>query len=243
MTRDAFLGGAVMIEQPSVGYRSGMDAVLLAAGVPAVANDHILDAGAGVGVSSLCVAHRVPGTLITGIEIEPASVELAVRNIAANKMTERVRIIEGDIADPPRELLARSFDQVMFNPPYFDDIESFRPPPDAKRVGNVGSGATLHDWLDFGIKRLKPRGRLTLIHRTERLDDVLAIFRGRVADVLIHPFWPRRGEKAKRVLISGTKGSAGPPVLLAGIPLHAEGRRYSVEAEAVLRAGKSLDLN
>ncbi len=243
LTCDAFLGGDLKIHQRRTGYRSGMDAVLLAAGVRATKGSHILEAGSGVGVTALCVARRLADCTVTGLEIDPVSVEIAQRNIEANSLLARVSIIEANIKDPPRPILERSFDHFMCNPPYFDDVEAFRPPPDAKLAGNVGIDARLKDWIDFGLKRLKPRGCITLIHRTERLDDILSLLRNRVGDIRLHPFWPRRGESAKRVLISGTKGALAPPRLLPGIPLHEEGRRYSREAEAILRAGNSLNLD
>ena len=57
---DEFLGGRIVVMQPETGHRAGSDAVWLAAAVPAVAGEHVLDAGAGVGVAGLCLLARVP---------------------------------------------------------------------------------------------------------------------------------------------------------------------------------------
>ena len=69
LSEDALLGGRVRLRQPKTGYRVAIDPVLLAAAVPASLVDTVLDVGCGVGAASLCLAARVPGCRITGIEM------------------------------------------------------------------------------------------------------------------------------------------------------------------------------
>ena len=68
---DHFVGGRILIRQPLKGFRSGTDAVMLAAAIPAKPGDDLLEIGSGAGVASLCVAARVAGCRITGIDIAP----------------------------------------------------------------------------------------------------------------------------------------------------------------------------
>ena len=69
---ETFLDGRVKARQPETGFRSGTDAVLLAAAVPGKAGDVALELGAGAGTASLCLAARVPGMDLTGVEIDSA---------------------------------------------------------------------------------------------------------------------------------------------------------------------------
>src|SRR5688572_29301847 len=98
---DAFLGGKLMILQPRQGYRAGLDAVMLAA---AVADREgmsfsVLDVGAGVGTAGLCVAWWCPSARVVLVEREPDLVMLARENIARNALSERVSVLEADIAN------------------------------------------------------------------------------------------------------------------------------------------------
>lgn len=81
VTEDSLLGGRVRLLQPRHGYRVALDPVLLAAAVPARAGESVLDLGCGVGAAALCLATRVPGVRVEGLELQPLNAELAVRNI------------------------------------------------------------------------------------------------------------------------------------------------------------------
>jgi len=81
---DQFLGGRLTVAQPKTGYRAGVDPVLLAASVPAGRGESVLELGCGVGVASLCLAARVPGLKITGVEIQPDAAILAAQNAQHN---------------------------------------------------------------------------------------------------------------------------------------------------------------
>ena len=70
-TEDALLGGRVRLLQLRRGYRVAVDSVLLAASVEASAGARILDLGCGTGAVALCLAARVPGVTVVGLELQP----------------------------------------------------------------------------------------------------------------------------------------------------------------------------
>ena len=96
LTIDSVMGGRLKLIQPEKGYRVGMDAVLLAAAVPAKEGETALDAGAASGVAALCLAARVPGVQVTAIEIQPSLVEIGRANIALNGQARNVTLVQGD---------------------------------------------------------------------------------------------------------------------------------------------------
>lgn len=243
LTEDSLLNGRVRLLQPRHGYRVAIDPVLLAAAVPAAPGDHVLDAGAGTGAAALCLAVRVAGCRIAGIELQRELQRIASQNVAHNGLSPRIDLIAGDLRQPPPRLVGASFDHVMTNPPHLVAAAATAP-PDAGRAGaHVEGELDLAGWLTNCLRMLKPGGHLTLIHRAERLDAILAALKGRLGDMVVFPFWPAGDRRpARRVLVQGRKGSRGPLRLLRGLVLHELDGRYTPAAECILRQAKPLVL-
>lgn len=237
-SEDGFLGGRLRVTQPVRGFRAGLDAVLLAAAVPAQAGETVLELGAGVGTASLCLAARVTDCAITGVELDPVLCELATANAAANALDARITFVEADVFALP-VALRRGFDHVFSNPPFHRD--SGQSSPDGARMQALEDKGGLKDWLAAGLKRTKDGGSFTTILRADRLDEALAVLGG--AGVSIFPLWPKAGEEAKRIILRTRKGSRAPLRLLAGLVLHCEDGTYTPEAEAILRDAASLALD
>ena len=235
LTEDALLGGRVRLLQPRKGYRVAVDAVLLAAAVDAAENARILDLGAGVGAVGLCIARRVAGCLITGIELQPELAALAERNAALNGVSERVRTIVHDLARPlPQEL--GPFDHVATNPPYLAAAVADPSPDASKALATVESTAPLARWLAVATAALKPAGTLTVIHRSDRLDEITDhLVRLGWGDVAVKPLMP-----AQRVLVQARRATMPDRRVALPLVLHRPEGGYTDEAEAILRHGQPL---
>lgn len=243
VTDDRLLDGRVHLRQPAEGFRTSIEAVLLAAAVPAADGELVLDVGAGTGAASLCLAVRATATQVTGIEANRTLVRLASDNAEASGLAGRVRFYLGDIAAPPIRLSPASFDHVMVNPP-FAAAGSGRLPRDPARARAMVEGPVkLAGWLAFCLRMVREGGTVTVIHRADRLDEILAGVRDRLGGLVVMPLWPRAGEPAKRVIVAGRRGSAAPLTLLPGLVLHRPDGRYTPAAEALLRGGLALPLS
>lgn len=239
---DRLLGGRVILRQPGDGYRVAIDPVLLAASVPAASAGRLLDVGTGVGAAALCFARRVPGARVTGLELQPDLVRLARENAALNDMQDRVSIVEGDILEPPRQLRAGAFDHVVANPPYLPADRADPPPHASKAAANVEGAARLADWVGFALSMAKPKGCITVVHRADRLDELLTLLHGRAGGIVVFPLWPKPGREAKRVIVRARPGVKTPARIAAGLVLHNEDGSYTDEALAILRDGEALTL-
>jgi tRNA1(Val) A37 N6-methylase TrmN6 len=237
-TEDAILGGQLRLRQPAKGYRTGIDPILLAAAAPASAR--ALDLGCGTGAAALCLARRLPEVEVAGLEIQPGLAALAKENVRLNGLEARIRILEGDLLQPPM-LLSGDFDLVMANPPFHAAGQATAPADSGRALGHVEGVADLARWIGQALKLAGPKGLLLLIHRPERLGDLLALLEGRAGGITVFPLWPGSGRPARRILLLARKGSAAPLSLAAGLVLHEADGRYTAAADAVLR-GAALDL-
>ncbi|MEO0381750.1 MAG: methyltransferase, partial [Pseudomonadota bacterium] len=188
LTHDAFLGGRLHLWQPRSGYRAGVDPVLLAASVPAQTGESVLDLGCGVGAAALCLGARVPGLALMGVEQQADYAALATRN--------GLTVAVGDVTTLPDEVRARSFDHVLANPPFFDRTSGFGA-SDAGREVARGLATPLENWVKAGAKRLRHKGYMHIIHRAERVPDLLAAAKGRLGSPEIWPICPRVGRAAE----------------------------------------------
>lgn len=240
-SEDTLLGGRVRLRQPLSGYRAAIDPVLLAAAVPASPADTVLDIGCGVGAAALCLALRA-GCRVTGIEAQRDLVRLAGDNIGLNDLDGRVLVMEGDILRPPPRLEPGSFPHVMANPPFLEARAASLPPHAGKAAANVEGEADLAAWVRFALAMARPKGSITLIHRADRLEQLLAQLSGRTGEIVVFPLWAGRDKPAKRIIIRTRKGVATPTRLTPGLVLHEADGRYTAAADAVLRGGAALVL-
>ncbi|MCY4305599.1 MAG: methyltransferase [Aestuariivita sp.] len=243
LTCDAFLGGKLFLWQPSKGYRAGIDSVLLAASVTAEFGQHVLDLGCGVGTASLCLATRVHGLSIMGVEWLTDYVALARRNIAESNMT--MKVFETTIENLPKEIRQHQFDHVIANPPYFfSDCRHSAMNPGKEAA--ISESVSLKVWVKVATKRLAPKGYFFVIHRTERLPDLLTAIRGQLGSIEIQPIASRSGQSANLFLLRAQKNGRAVCRLHPPLILH-KGQKHTHDAESyrpeiidILRRGKGL---
>lgn len=238
-TSGTLLDGRVRFAQPAKGYRVAIDPVLLAAAVIAPERGRAVELGCGAGAALLCLATRRPDLRLVGIEIDAGSAELARVNVAANGLGERIEVLAADVRRPPSSLEA-SFDAAFFNPPHLIDT-SVDPPPDAgKRRATIAGRGDIALWVGGALALLRHKGALVVIHRADRLEELLAALRPAAGEIVVFPLWPRQGEAARRVIVRARKGLRSPLRLAAGLVLHRSDGRYTDAAERLLRHGMEL---
>ncbi len=170
--------------------------------------------------------------------MQPDYAELARHNAAQNNVS--MQVVTGDLTAMPAPLRDMSFDHVITNPPFFG---AGKRAPDAGRARARQEDVTLDIWIDAALRRLKPKGWLTLIHRAERLPEVISALKDRAGGIEIKPLAPRAGKAANRFILRARKGSLSvaklhnPLILHEGLNHDIDGDSYSSEAKAILRHG------
>jgi tRNA1(Val) A37 N6-methylase TrmN6 len=242
ITQDAILGGRVKLLQPAAGYRVGIEPILLAAAATLDAPARALDLGCGVGAAALCLARRVPEVEVSGLELHGDLASLARRNVRLNGLEARISILEGDLLRPAPQIASGGFDLVLANPPFLAAGSATPPAEPGRAQGHVEAAADLAAWVRQSLKLAGPKGHLLMIHRPDRLGEILALLAPRAGAVVVFPLWPAWGQPARRIILSARKGSAAPLTLAGGLILHEADGRYTAAAEAVLRGGAALEL-
>ena len=232
---DDFLGGKVKLKQYDNGYKATSDAVLLAAFVPAKAGETVLDVGIGTGAVSLCLMARVPNLQVTGLDIQKEMLCQAEENAQIN--CQNLHLILGSVQNPPKELVEKTFHHVVTNPPYFSET---RERSEETCAIAHKQEVPLSVWLDFCLKRVKPKGTLTLIHRIESLPEILKTLDGRLGSLVAVPIWPKAGKKPKRIIVQGTLNSKTPFALHTGFVMYNDDDTQTPKMKEVMREGKAL---
>ncbi len=240
-TTDKLLNSRITVMQPAKGYRIAVDTLLLAAAVPAQAGvgAKVLELGCGVGGAMLALAARVGDAVITGLELQEPMAALCEANIRLNGFDKRLKAEQGDVAALP-EAWGLAFDHVMMNPPFHNGkTHSASANPSKKMANTESEEADLALWIASAAQALKQGGRMTMIHRADRQDEIITLASVHFSDIIIKPIWSRKeGGTCKRILICAFKedGKDGVTVTIAPpFILYGNDNLYSLEANAILR--------
>jgi tRNA1(Val) A37 N6-methylase TrmN6 len=235
-TLDGLLNKRIWVEQPAHGYRIAVDTLLLAAAVPP--GRRALELGCGVGGAMLALAWRVPAMAILGLDIQPAYVDLARRNIARNGYEDRLRVQVGDAKALPASL--GSFDRVYLNPPFHDAGRHDGAPDAGKRRANLEEEGAFAAWLAAAARVIEPDGILTLIHRADREAELMALLAPLFPRLIVRPIQTRNEGPPKRIIIRASKTGAAAVQRCPAFRLHGPGGAYTTEGRDLLWEGKSL---
>ena len=129
---------------------------------------------------------------------------------------------------------------MIANPPFFDDPAALRPPSEAKRGAWMAEGG-LSAWTGFLLAAVRDRGTITLIHRADRLADILDLLSAKAGSFQVLPVHPFADVPAKRVLVRAIRGGKAPLQLLPPLVLHPRtGAKHTPQTEAILRGEADL---
>ena len=250
ITKDAFLGGLVQLLQPARGrHRAGLDAVYLAAAVPAGTQGHVVDLGSGVGTAGFCLAARLADVRVTLVDRDHFALDLAARALELPEnaaFAGRVSIIEADIgakgsARHAAGLVPAFADHAIINPPYYADGRFRASPADARAGAHVLDARGLEPWARVATDIVREGGSLTMIFRADGLGELLEALKGRFGAIDVIPLRPRPEAAATRILVRSVRASRAPMRLLPGFVLHeGTGSDFTPQARAIMRDGAGL---
>lgn len=228
-------GSMQIIQSPSV-FSFSLDAILLAnfANVP-INKGKILDLCTGNGAIPLLISPRTRAS-ITGVEIQDKLVKMAERSVEHNHLSEQIDIIHGDLKNMQDVLNQSHYDAITCNPPYFDT-----PKNDQHNKNEYFTIARheIHCNLEDVVKAcklyVKPGGKVSIVHRPERLVDLMTLFRFyKLEPKRLQFIYPRKGKEANMILIEGIRDGKVGLKILPPLYIYNEDNKHTKEAEDII---------
>ncbi len=169
--------GGLFLIQKEKGFRFGTDAVLLAGYAKNIKSKCTLDLCTGSGIVPILLSHKTDTPEIHGIEIQEDIADMAKRSVLYNNLEERVHIKNGDLKEAMSYYKPSSFDLITCNPPYMKAGSAILNQSDTKVISRHEVLCNLEDVIKISARLLKYNGHLVIIHRPNRLTDVLSQMR------------------------------------------------------------------
>ena len=196
----------------------GMDAVLLTGFAHARPEDTLLDLGTGTGIIPLLMEAKYHCTRLTGLEIQAQSADMAARSVALNGLSDKIRIVIGDIKEADHIFQSASFDCITCNPPYMVGQHGIVNPDAPKAIARHEILCTLEDVIAQAARLLRPGGNFFLVHRPFRLAEILV----RLSEHGLEPkrmqlVYPYVDKEPNMVLLEAVRG--GRPRMTVEKPL------------------------
>jgi len=202
---DLQLKGLVIIQKKK-GFRFGVDAVLLSHFSSIRRGSRVMDLCTGTGIIPVLLAGKTEASEIFGLEIQKDFVSMAKRTVEINSLEERISIIEGDLKDHKLLKGLGLFDAVTVNPPYKKSHSGIRNPEDSFAIARHEVALELEDVILASKILLKDGGRLFMVHRPERIADILELMRKhKIEPKRIQTVHPAFGKAPNIVLVEGQK--------------------------------------
>ncbi len=190
----------------------------------------IMDIGCGNAPIPLILTTKIDAQII-GVEIQKDVSELAIKSIDYNNLNDKISIINADINEIYKQLPTESFDTITCNPPFFKINELTKQnESEYKKIARHEIKLNLEQLCEIARYLLKTNGNIAIVHRPERLIDIIStMLKYNIQPKIIRFVYPKVGKDANCILIEGTKNGLSGVKILKPLYVHNEDGSYSEE--------------
>jgi tRNA1Val (adenine37-N6)-methyltransferase len=212
-------------------FKFGIDSVLLSDFAKSIKNNaKVLDIGTGTGIISILLSGKTEASKIYGIEIQKDVAEMAERSVELNNLQDKIQIINDNINNIEKYFDNNSLDVVVTNPPYQKNNTGLKSENEKHLISRHEIECTLEDIIQKSFKVLKDKGEFYMVHRPERLVDILYLMRkNKIEPKELKMVYPKNGEKANLILIKGVKNANEFLKVLKPLVIYNEDGSYTEE--------------
>lgn len=197
------------IIQNEKGFCFGMDSVLLSDFAKNMKNNStVLYLGTGTGIIPILLCGKTNLKKVVGIEIQQDVANMAKRSSQLNNLQDRFEVVNTNIIDLKNIYEKQSFDVIVTNPPYKKENTGITNENEAKLISRHEITANLEDFISISKDLLKDKGEFYMVHRPERLVDILSLMRKYKIEPKILKFVsPNKNKEPNLILIKGIKNA------------------------------------
>ena len=195
--------------QNTEGFCFGIDSILLSNFAKQIKKGaKVLDLGTGTGIIATLLCGKTELSEIIGIEVQKEVAEMAKRSIALNHLEDKFKIVQDNITNLNMHFEKNTFDAIVTNPPYKKKETGIQNEDTRKLISRHEIEANLEDFIKISKDMLKDRGELYIVHRPERLVDLLFLMRKyKIEPKNIRFVYANINVMPKLVLIKGIKNA------------------------------------
>ena len=197
------------IIQNTEGFCFGIDSVLLSDFAKDIRNNsRVMDLGTGTGILCILLSGKTNLKEIVGVEIQEEVYDMAKRSVELNLLQDKIKIINENILNLENVFEKGSFDAIVTNPPYKKINTGLQNESEKKLISRHELTANLEDFIKVSKDMLKDKGEFYMVHRPERLVDIIYLMRKyKIEPKQIRFVAPKLSKEPNLVLIKGVKNA------------------------------------
>ena len=168
---------------------------------------------------------------IIGVELQKNIYDLAIKSVKINNLDKKIEIINEDVRKIDSNFETDTFDLITCNPPYFRLNEnSILNDNSVKSIARHEININLDDIMRVSKKLLKNNGSLCMVHRTDRLIEIIECMKkNNIEPKRIRFIYPKVGKESNLVLIDGHKNGKSGLKILDPLYVHNDDGSYTKE--------------
>ena len=231
---DSLQRNGYSIIQNSTRFCFGMDAVLLTEFVNLKKGDRVIDLCTGTGVIPILLCAKSQAEHFEAVEIQEETADMAKRSVILNNLEDRIDVKCEDLNNLKSVFENASFDAVTVNPPYMIPGKALVNPDESKAIARHEIKCTLKDVLSESSRLLKNGGKLFMVHKPERLDEIIVAMKEvRLEPKRLRIVYPRIDSKPNMILIEGAKCANAGMIVEKPLIIYDESGKYTREVAKI----------
>lgn len=197
------------IIQNKDGFCFGIDSILLSDFAKEIKKgSKVIDLGTGTGIIGILLCGKTELSKIIGVEIQKEVYDMAKRSIKLNNLENKFEIINENIKNLENIIETGTFDAVVTNPPYKKRGTGLTNENEKKLISRHEITANLEDFIKVSSKMLKDKGTLYMVHRPDRMVDIIELLRKyKLEPKKIKFVYPNANKDANLILLKAVKNA------------------------------------